>query len=270
MRSRWITAATIGTIACLGMAASASAQSRPYVNSAPTTNGTAIVNNTLTSTGGQAGGPSGTTVGRAWLRCTNATDERTCELIDGAWNTSSYKLVRRRPRQAHAVGAVRLPGLSARSRVEDVAGDRRGRQSPGADTDAEATGRRRHPRRSPPRPSGTHRDPGPGRHPATDAGAGPAGRPAAADRAGTGARHGRGRAEQDRGEADAAVPHRAHQRRADHQRRTDLAPDRARRPRARRSRSSAPGRAARSAASPAPRRPGWSTSRSSRPTCAPA
>ena len=92
MRSRWIRAATIGTIAGLGLASSASAQSRPYVNSAPTTNGNAIVGSTLTSTGGQAGGPSGTTVGRAWLRCTSPTDERTCELIDGAWNTSSYKL----------------------------------------------------------------------------------------------------------------------------------------------------------------------------------
>ena len=82
----------IGTIAGLGLAGSASAQNRPYVNSAPTTNGSAIVGSTLTSTGGQAGGPSGTTVGRAWLRCTNPTDERSCELIDGAWNTSSYKL----------------------------------------------------------------------------------------------------------------------------------------------------------------------------------
>ena len=82
----------IGTIAGLGLTGSASAQNRPYVNSAPTTNGSAIVGSTLTSTGGQAGGPQGTTVGRAWLRCTNPTDERSCELIDGAWNTSSYKL----------------------------------------------------------------------------------------------------------------------------------------------------------------------------------
>src|SRR3954467_14855245 len=70
---RWITVAMIGTIAGLGLAASASAQNRPYVNSPPATNGDAIVGKTLTSVGGQAGGPPGTTVGRAWLRCTNAT-----------------------------------------------------------------------------------------------------------------------------------------------------------------------------------------------------
>jgi hypothetical protein len=92
VRSRWIRAATIGTIVGLGLAASASAESRPYVNSAPTINGDAIVGSTLTSVGGEAGGPSGTTVGRAWLRCTSATDERSCELIDGAWNTSTYTL----------------------------------------------------------------------------------------------------------------------------------------------------------------------------------
>ena len=92
MRSRWIRAAVIGAIAGLSVPASASAQGRPYVNSAPTTNGSAIVGSTLTSVGGQAGGPSGTTVGRAWLRCTNATDEGSCQLIDGAWNTSTYKL----------------------------------------------------------------------------------------------------------------------------------------------------------------------------------
>ncbi len=92
MRSRWIRAAVIGAIAGLGVAGSASAQNRPYVSSAPTTSGTATVGSRLTSVGGQAGGPHGTTVGRAWLRCTNATDERSCQLIDGAWNTSTYTL----------------------------------------------------------------------------------------------------------------------------------------------------------------------------------
>src|SRR4051812_7036325 len=91
VRSRWSRAVAIATMASLGLAASASAQNRPYVNSAPTTQGSAVVGSTLTSVGGQAGGPSGTTVGRAWLRCANATDERSCELIDGAWNTSTYK-----------------------------------------------------------------------------------------------------------------------------------------------------------------------------------
>jgi hypothetical protein len=82
----------IGTIAGLGVASPAVAQNRPYVSAAPTTSGSAVVGSTLTSTGGQAGGPRGTTVGRAWLRCTNPGDERTCQLIDGAWNTSSYRV----------------------------------------------------------------------------------------------------------------------------------------------------------------------------------
>lgn len=90
MRSRLIRAVAIGMTAGLGLAGSASAQDRPYVTAAPTTSGSAIVGSTLTSTGGQAGGPRGTTVGRAWLRCDNASDERSCDLIDGAWNTSTY------------------------------------------------------------------------------------------------------------------------------------------------------------------------------------
>ena len=90
MRSRLIRAVAIGTMAGLGLAGPASAQDRPYVSVAPATSGSAIVGSTLTSTGGQAGGPRGTTVGRAWLRCGNATDERSCDLINGAWNTSTY------------------------------------------------------------------------------------------------------------------------------------------------------------------------------------
>lgn len=92
VRSRWIRAAAIATVAGLGMAGPASAQNRPYVSVAPTTTGIAVVGNVLTSSGGQAGGPRGTTVGRAWLRCDSATDERACRLIDGAWNSSTYKL----------------------------------------------------------------------------------------------------------------------------------------------------------------------------------
>ena len=92
MRSRLIRAVAIGTMAGLGLAGPASAQDRPYVSAAPATSGSAIVGSTLTSTGGQAGGPRGTTVGRAWLRCDNATDERSCDLINGAWNTSTYTL----------------------------------------------------------------------------------------------------------------------------------------------------------------------------------
>jgi hypothetical protein len=92
VRSRWITAAAIGTIAWLGLGASASAQNRPYVRTAPGIAGIATVGSTLFSVGGDAGGPGGTTTGRAWLRCNNASDERACRLIDGAWNTNSYAL----------------------------------------------------------------------------------------------------------------------------------------------------------------------------------
>jgi hypothetical protein len=92
VRSRWITAAAIGAFACLGPASSASAQSRPYVSSPPTTSGSAVVNSTLTSSGGTAGGPPGTRTGRAWLRCTHPTDERTCEIIESAWDTNTYTL----------------------------------------------------------------------------------------------------------------------------------------------------------------------------------
>jgi hypothetical protein len=92
LRSRWIRAATIGTIAGLGLAAPAAAQqNRPWVSAPPATTGSAVVGSTLTSVGGQAGGPRGTTVGRAWLRCSGA-DERSCQLIGGAWNTSTYTL----------------------------------------------------------------------------------------------------------------------------------------------------------------------------------
>jgi hypothetical protein len=92
MRSRWVTAITLATIAGLGPAQAASAQGRPYVSSPPTISGSAIVGSTLTSSGGQAGGPPGTTVGRAWLRCTSSTDESKCSLINGALDTSTYKL----------------------------------------------------------------------------------------------------------------------------------------------------------------------------------
>ena len=84
MRSRVIRAVAIGTMAGLGLAGSASAQDRPYVSVAPATSGSAIVGSTLTRPADRPGGPRGTTVGRAWLRCGNATDERSCDLINGA------------------------------------------------------------------------------------------------------------------------------------------------------------------------------------------
>jgi len=90
VRSRWIRAVAIGTMAGLGLAGSASAQDRPYVSSAPWTTGSPIVGSTLSSVGGLAGGPQGTIAGRTWLRCENATDERSCDLIDGAWGTTTY------------------------------------------------------------------------------------------------------------------------------------------------------------------------------------
>src|SRR4051794_28167957 len=92
LRSRWSRAVIIGALAGLGLASSASAQSRPYVSSAPTISGSAIVGNTLTGAGGTAGGPAGTKTGYAWLRCTDGTEE-SCKLIDGASDTASYKLI---------------------------------------------------------------------------------------------------------------------------------------------------------------------------------
>lgn len=90
VRSRWIRAVAITTMAGLGLAGSASAQDRPFVSSAPWTTGSPIVDSTLTSVGGLAGGPRGTIAGRAWLRCDNATDERACVLIEDAWSTTTY------------------------------------------------------------------------------------------------------------------------------------------------------------------------------------
>ena len=75
MRSRWIRAVAIGTMAGLGLAGSASAQDRPYVSSGPTTSGSAIVGSTLTSTGGQAGGPTGHD-GRARVAALRQRDRR--------------------------------------------------------------------------------------------------------------------------------------------------------------------------------------------------
>jgi hypothetical protein len=92
--SRW-SAAAAGVIASLGLAGPAAAQQRPFVSQPPVTTGDPIVGSVLTSSGGQAGGPRGTTYGRGWLRCANPTDERSCQLIGSASNTSTYTLTER-------------------------------------------------------------------------------------------------------------------------------------------------------------------------------
>ena len=83
-------AALVGTIGVLAVASPASADTDPYVTSAPTISGTAIVGSTLTANGGSAGGTQAT-VGRQWLRCTSPTNEDDCDFIDGA-TTTTYKL----------------------------------------------------------------------------------------------------------------------------------------------------------------------------------
>src|SRR5829696_2236732 len=69
VRNISIRTAVLGTALALGSAAPALAAD-PDVYEAPTISGTAQVGNTLTANGGRWTGPSGTTAGRAWLRCT--------------------------------------------------------------------------------------------------------------------------------------------------------------------------------------------------------
>src|SRR4051794_16272002 len=80
----------LGTIGVLGLAAPAVAAD-PYVISAPTITGTAVVGGTLNATGGSAGGPSGTVTGRQWLRCTNPVNEGDCDILEDQ-QAMSYKL----------------------------------------------------------------------------------------------------------------------------------------------------------------------------------
>src|SRR3954447_11820510 len=80
----------LGAIIALASASPALA-APPTVSAAPTITGTAVVGATLTATGGTASGPSGTTYGVQWARCTSATDESTCEVLWAA-DQPTYKL----------------------------------------------------------------------------------------------------------------------------------------------------------------------------------
>src|SRR6478736_6542111 len=86
----FIRAALAGTIGVLAMASPALADTDPYVTSAPTISGSAIVGSTLTANGGSAGGTQAT-IGRQWMRCTSPTDEGACDLIDNT-NSTTYKV----------------------------------------------------------------------------------------------------------------------------------------------------------------------------------
>lgn len=66
---------TAGIVAAIAFCAWPSLASAQYVTSNPTISGTARVGSTLTASGGNAGGPSGTWVGYIWLRCTSTNDD---------------------------------------------------------------------------------------------------------------------------------------------------------------------------------------------------
>src|SRR4051794_30801378 len=83
--------ALAGTLSVLAVPAFAA--SVPTVSTAPTIAATPVpvVGATLTASGGSGSGPSGTTYGYQWVRCTSATDEGTCLTLSGA-TAASYKL----------------------------------------------------------------------------------------------------------------------------------------------------------------------------------
>jgi len=82
----------LGALVALGICAPAAAASPPNVYEAPTISGTAKVGSKLTANGGKWTTPSGTVVGRVWMRCSNNSDVDDCDLIDGATATT-YTLV---------------------------------------------------------------------------------------------------------------------------------------------------------------------------------
>ncbi len=91
VRNISIRTALLGTALALGSSAPALAAD-PDVYEAPTISGTAQVTKTLTANGGRWTGPSGTTAGRLWLRCTDAVSTNSCSIIPDADETT-YKLV---------------------------------------------------------------------------------------------------------------------------------------------------------------------------------
>jgi hypothetical protein len=82
--------ALLGLVLALGLAAPAGASAAVNVTSAPTISGSAVVGAKLTANGGTATGPSGTTVGRIWLRCGNSSTTN-CDWIDNS-NATTYTL----------------------------------------------------------------------------------------------------------------------------------------------------------------------------------
>jgi hypothetical protein len=87
--------AVVGLLACavaLGGSAMVQGATGPSVTQAPTITGTLRVGQTLTATGGQWTGPSGTTVSYQWLRCTDPNSVYSCSILGGQV-AKTYKLV---------------------------------------------------------------------------------------------------------------------------------------------------------------------------------
>jgi hypothetical protein len=74
----------------LSVTAAGEAADRPVVDGTPQITGTAIVNNTLTASGGHGYGPPGTRFSYIWARCSD-TGEDSCQLIQNS-ESSTYRL----------------------------------------------------------------------------------------------------------------------------------------------------------------------------------
>ena len=130
-----IRTALLGAALALGSTAPALAAD-PDVYEAPTISGTAQVTKTLTANGGKLDGPSGTTVGRVWLRCTDSTQPRQL-LGDHGRGRDDVHARPRRPGQADPRRPVRLP--LRRVGLDGVQRDRGGRRGAGGDADPTPT-----------------------------------------------------------------------------------------------------------------------------------
>ncbi len=130
---RRIRFALLGPVLALGLAAPAHAAVN--VTAAPTISGTAMVGSKLTANGGTWTGPTGTTVGRIWLRCTSSSSTSSCAQISGT-NSTTYTLTTSDQAQVDARRALRV--LGHRLRLGDVERDERRRRGADADADADA------------------------------------------------------------------------------------------------------------------------------------
>jgi len=88
--TRRINIALLGPALALGLAVPAQAAG-VNVTAAPAISGSAVVGAKLTANGGAWTGPSGTTVGRIWLRCSDNSSTSSCAWI-GESNSTTYTL----------------------------------------------------------------------------------------------------------------------------------------------------------------------------------